>query len=65
MKKEELRLSVRLKRDVGKKLAFIADYYGRSLNGEIYWLAKQEIERFEKEMGPIRPEDLEEYYSGS
>lgn len=65
MKKEELRLSVRLNRDIGKKLAYIADYYGRSLNGEIYWLAKQEIMRFESEVGPIRPEDLEEYYSGN
>jgi hypothetical protein len=65
MKKEESRFSIRMNREVAKKLAYIADYYGRSLNGEIYWLAKQEIIRFEKELGEIRPEDLEEYYSGN
>ena len=65
MKKEEIRLSVRIHRDVAKKLAYISDYYGRSMNGEIYWLAKQEIIRFEQEVGEIHPEDLEEYYSGN
>ena len=60
MKKDEIRLSVRLNRDIGRKLAYIAEYYGRSMNGEIYWLAKQEIVRFEKEVGPIQPEDLKD-----
>ena len=50
-----------MNRDIAKKLAYIAAYYGRSLNGEIYWLSKQEIVRFEKEVGPIQPEDLEDY----
>ena len=51
---------MRLNRDIGRKLAYIAEYYGRSMNGEIYWLAKQEIVRFEKEVGPIQPEDLKD-----
>lgn len=65
MKKEESRLSVRINRELARKLSYIAAYYGRSLNGQIYWLARMEIERFEKEIGPIRLEDLEEYYSGT
>lgn len=55
---------MRINRELARKLSYIAAYYGRSLNGQIYWLARMEIERFEKEIGPIRLEDLEEYYSG-
>lgn len=61
MKKEETKFSIRMQSDVAKKLKYIADYYGRSINGQLYWLTKQEIVRFEREVGPIQPEDLEDY----
>ncbi len=65
MKKEESRFSIRMQAEAAQKLKYIASYYGRTLNGQLYWLTKLEIERFEREVGPIRPEDLEKYYSGS
>lgn len=60
MKKEEMRFTVRLDSSIAKRLAYIAEYYGRSMNGQIYWLAKQEIARFEKEIGKIEETELEE-----
>lgn len=58
MIKDEARLSIRINRGVHQKLAYISDYYGRSINRQIDWLIKQEIARFEKENGPITAEDL-------
>lgn len=60
MKKEEARLSVRLHPETSRKLTYIAEYYGRSVNREIDWLVKQEIKAFETEHGKIELADLEE-----
>ena len=35
------------------KLKYLADYEGRSLNREILYLARKEIEAFEREHGEI------------
>ena len=59
MKKEETKFTVRLHPDVARKLVYIADYYGRSQNGQISWLVKQCIAEFEREHGPIAAEDLD------
>ena len=65
MKKNEAKFSIRMQAETAQKMKYIASYYGRTLNGQLYWLAKLEIERFEREVGPIRPEDLEGFYSGN
>ena len=41
------------------KLHYISKYYGRSANGEILYLIRQEIKAFERAEGEIElPEDL-------
>ena len=41
------------------KLHYISKYYGRSANGEILYLIRQEIKEFEKIEGPIEiPEEI-------
>ena len=45
--KEEVKFTLRLHRDAAQKLAYIADYYGRSQNRQINWLVKQCITEFE------------------
>jgi hypothetical protein len=64
MKEKDARFTVRIQEERAKKLEYIADYYQRNMNGQIYWLVKQEVEAFEREHGAITPEDLEEYYAG-
>ena len=59
MKKEVAKFSVRMHPETAKKLAYIADYYGRSVNREIDWLVKREIAAFEKENGKIELEAIE------
>lgn len=60
MKADDVKLTVRINKEIARKMAYIAEYYGRSMNGQIYWLAKQEIARFEKEIGKIEETELEE-----
>ena len=36
-----------------KKLGYLADYEGRSLNSHILCLIRDDIKKFEKEHGPI------------
>lgn len=57
MKKDEVKFTVRIHPEIAKKLVYIAEYYGRSQNGQFSWLAKQCVAEFEKENGKI---DLEE-----
>ncbi|MBO5052108.1 MAG: hypothetical protein J6D31_07920 [Clostridia bacterium] len=43
------------------KLHYISKYYGRSANGEILYLLRQEIKAFEKQEGEIElPEQAKE-----
>lgn len=53
MRKEVTKFTVRLHPELAKKLNYVADYYGRSQNGQIVWLAKQCIAEFEREHGRI------------
>ena len=47
-------------KSTGKKLAYMADYYGRSVNGQVVWLIRKAIASFEQEHGKIELADLEE-----
>lgn len=57
MKPDTTKFTVRINPEHARKLVYIADYYGRSQNGQISWLIKQCITEFEKENGKIGLED--------
>ena len=54
-------VSIRIEEAMLKKLAYIAEYEGRSLNSHFLVLARENIRRFEERFGPvpdaIRPDD--------
>lgn len=51
-------LGVRLEPETHAKLAYIAKYEGRTMNGQVYYLVHKCIRAFEKENGPITEEDI-------
>ncbi len=53
MKKDEVKFTIRLDKEAAAKLAYIADYYGRSQNRQLNWLVRQCVNEFEKEHGKI------------
>ena len=53
MKDNLPRYTLRIERDDLEKLAYIAEYNGRSKNREIEWLIRRHIREFEKEHGKI------------
>lgn len=55
---EKNHLSIRTDKEVHDKFRYIAAYEGRSMSGQILYLINTCIREFEKEHGPIRPEDL-------
>lgn len=59
MKKDEARLTVRINSETARKLAYIADYNGRSVNRQIDWMVKREIAAFERVNGKIELENEE------
>jgi hypothetical protein len=59
MKKNEKHIGIRLQDSIlHHKLHHIAKYEGRSANGHILYLIRQDIERFEEKHGII-PEDTD------
>lgn len=52
-KDKDKHLGLRIDSDTHFKLQFIAQYEGRSINGEVLYLIRKEIERFEKEHDKI------------
>ena len=57
MKKQEIKnIGLRVNPEVHKKLRYIAQYEGRTINGQAYYLILSCIREFEKKHGPI-PED--------
>lgn len=46
-------VSIRIEEEMLKKLGFVADYEGRSINSHILVLVRKSIEVFEKEHGKI------------
>ena len=55
---EKNHLSIRTDKEVHDKFRYIAAYEGRSMSGQVLYLINTCIREFEKEHGPIRPEDL-------
>jgi hypothetical protein len=49
-------VSIRFEEEMLKKLSFIADYEGRSVNSHILVLARESIARFEEQNGNIEGE---------
>lgn len=61
MKKDYPRYTLRVSKELLFKLAFVADFYGRTKNREIEFLLKKHIRDFEKQYGEIPvPADLME-----
>ena len=46
-------VSIRIEEEMLNKLAYIADYEGRSVNSQVLVLIRQSIKSFEDENGPI------------
>lgn len=57
MAKDTVKFTVRLNPETAKKLVYVAEYYGRSQNQEIAWLARQAVAEIEREHGKIEFED--------
>lgn len=53
MIKKNRHLGIRVSDDLLYKLAYISEYEGRSMNGQIIYLVNQCIRNFEKENGEI------------
>ena len=49
-------VSIRIEEEMLKKIGYIADYEGRSVNSHILVLIRQDIQKFEEEHGPIEGE---------
>ena len=61
MKEKEIKhIGLRVSPEIHKKLAYIARYDGRTVNGLALYLLNRCVRDFEKEHGPITPEDLEQ-----
>lgn len=56
--KREKHLGLRVEAEIYDKLKYIAKYEGRSLSGQIIYMALQCIRLFEQEHGAITREEL-------
>jgi hypothetical protein len=52
--KKSKHLGVEIDRELHYKLHYISKYYGRSANGQILHLIRQEIKEFEQSVGEIQ-----------
>lgn len=46
-------VSIRIEEEMLDKIAYIADYEGRSVNSQVLVLIREHIKAFEKTIGPI------------
>jgi len=46
-------VSIRIEEEMLSKIAYIADYEGRSVNSQVLVLIREHIKAFEKAFGPI------------
>ena len=51
--KDNKHLGIEIDPNTHRKLKFVAEYEGRSINGQILYLVRQCIEKFEQEHGEI------------
>ena len=59
MEKKIKNVGLRVTPEIHKKLHYITEYEGRTLNGQVYYLIQQCIRDFEKEHGSIPLENLD------
>ncbi len=55
--KENKHLGIEVDPELHRKLHYISKYEGRSANGQILYLIRQCIQEFEKQHGPITPDE--------
>ena len=55
--KNNKHLGMEIDPELHYKLHYISKYYGRSANGQILYLIRQEVRRFEEAEGPILPKE--------
>ena len=55
--KENKHLGIEVDKELHRKLHCIAKYEGRSANGHILYLIRQDIKRFEAENGEIKEQE--------
>ena len=53
MKEKDKHLGLRLDEETHRKLKSLSEFEGRSINGEVLYLVKQAIMKFEKENGEL------------
>ena len=53
MKEKEKHLGLRLDDETHRKLKSLSEFEGRSINGEVIYLIRQAIKKFEKENGNL------------
>ena len=57
-KEKDRHLGLRIEPDLLSKLQYIAKYEDRSINKEVTYLIRREIERFEEEHGKIELDSI-------
>ena len=55
--KENKHLGIEIDPNTHRKIKYIAEYEGRSINGQVLYLVRKCIESFEKEHGEITEEE--------
>ena len=55
MTDNKARYTLRIDPELLEKFGYIAEYDGRTKNGELLWLIKKLVSEFEKEHGEIKP----------
>ena len=60
MKKDKTHLSIRMDTLLHDRFQYVAGAEGRTMSGQILYLIQKCVRDYEKENGPIQPEDLGE-----
>lgn len=55
--KENKHLGLEIDPELHRKLRYIAQYEGRSMNAQVLYLVRQCVKAFEEKDGPISPEE--------
>lgn len=53
----DLKFTMVMDEEIARKMSYIGKYYGRSRIKEIEWACKEYIQKFEKNVDRIEPED--------
>ena len=58
MEKEKVHLSIRMNTELHDRFRYVAGAGGRTMSGQILYLMQRCVREFEKNSGPIKPEDM-------